>query len=156
MKFIKKLQLPHPDVFNALKRYVFVYESLYAQFITWDRQTWKPLPTPRAKLTFWFVTSTVVTILLFFFIFFSIRELIAYQKDPNISSTHVLLLALYICLQVLALAAVFTYILKVDEICFLIGNIETLTEFLEPKGMHLVIFWILNIPVWIEIIHQLF
>lgn len=113
--------------YNALKRYVTLSETLYPQYITWNRTNWTTRPTGRfIRLVPWYLMSTLLTISATSFIGIIIRQLLIYNKDPDFSAARVLLLLGYIIFQSFGVSCAVTYIFHVDELCFIMNNMQIL------------------------------
>lgn len=121
----RNLALLPLGIFDAVERFAIWSEYLYPQYITWDRLTWKPRPTTIKCLILWFF-SILTIFMTSHFICLAISELIAYQKD--VSSTQVLMLVIYLCFNSLTIVCMVIFMLKVDEICFIFGNMRTLSQ----------------------------
>lgn len=127
---LPKFSLPSHTEFEALKRFAIFSEYLYPQFITWDRATWEPRPTQRKKLIPWFLLSSLVAIIGSIYLAMLIRHMASDKKDADITITVQLLLILRSCSNSVATTIIFTFVLKVNEMCFMLRNLEKI------KGMY--------------------
>ncbi|OXA62157.1 hypothetical protein Fcan01_01115 [Folsomia candida] len=121
---LPKFSLPSHTEFEALKRFAIFSEYLYPQFITWDRATWEPRPTQRKKLIPWFLLSSLVAIIGSIYLAMLIRHMASDKKDADITITVQLLLILRSCSNSVATTIIFTFVLKVNEMCFMLRNLE--------------------------------
>ncbi|OXA40354.1 hypothetical protein Fcan01_25011 [Folsomia candida] len=101
--------------FQALQRFSIVTEWLYYRPITWDRPMWQPRRTPRNKLTTWYFLSLIVSSIAIHFVFTLIRQILSYQKDPDISILMGIFLILAGAGYTVAVSVIFTEIFKIDE-----------------------------------------
>lgn len=132
---LKSVSLPSLTVSHAVKRFAIFTEFLYPQFITWNRTTWKPSPTPKSvSLTAWVILSLLLPITTVALMFILIHELVVFRKDPDISSRQVLLCVWYICLSLLATVCVLTFFDRVHEFCFLMSNVQMIKDQVEEDG----------------------
>lgn len=125
MKLSKHL-IPSYGAFTALKRYSILCQVIYPQFITWTSVTWKPKLTPKPKLIPWFFMSMVLLVVNLSFIYIGFQQILAHSKDPEMSFTHIMLLMMATDGTVVASAAIMTYALEGDGMCFVLGNLQTL------------------------------
>lgn len=118
--------LPSYGAFAALKRYSILSQLLYPQYITWNRILRSPERTPKFKLIPWFLLSILVLSVNLSFFYVGFREILAHQKDPKMSSVHILLLAMYTSGFLGASAATLSFVLEGDGLVFVLRNLKTI------------------------------
>lgn len=136
MKFLKVIirKIPAYGPFLALQRFTIFSESLYPQYLTWDRVTWKSKPTPRKKLVPWYLFSLLNLTVSFNFLYVAFREVIAHDKDPDINITEAIILIFYICSNLTATMSIINYVFRAKEICFVMNNLQKLKLLVEDDG----------------------
>ncbi|OXA63035.1 hypothetical protein Fcan01_00927 [Folsomia candida] len=113
---------------KALQRFTRLSEFLYPQRLSFDRVTWQPTPTAKSKLIPWYFLSILCAIEETSFYFILFKQILAHQKDPEVSGTlHLILLISCICYS-FSTTIFFTYHSNVDEICFVIRNTLQIKE----------------------------
>lgn len=122
-KIIYKLLSCPIGPYEALQHYAIFREALYPQYITWNRATWKPYPTPISKLIPWFSMSFILFMATMSYLYFVLREIISYEKDSDMSIAANLMFLLCICVSGLDIAVINTFVFKVHEICFALSNL---------------------------------
>lgn len=116
----------------ALQRYVVLSEAIYPQYMTWNRTTWKPEPTPKSQLVPWYLLSLLVILISTNYSFVILRELVSFTKDPDISVKEAIILGFYTSVIILSLGAIFTVANK--EICFIFQNLQSINKLTYDDG----------------------
>lgn len=137
LKLVKSsahISVPSYGPFAALKRQVILAKHLYPQYITWNQSNWKPEPTPKSKLIPWYLLTFLVTIITLNLLYTGVREITAHTKDPDIGLIEAIVLVFFISANVISTAAFYIYISKVDEICFVLSNMQVLKKIATRQG----------------------
>lgn len=113
--FPKHFTPPSYTAFQALQRFSQVSEWLYNRPITWDRSSWQPRKTPWQKLAVWYFLSLIVPSFAINTIFILLRQLVSYQKDPNVSVVTEIFIILGSCGYTVAVSVLLTETFKSDE-----------------------------------------
>lgn len=133
-----RLQLSHHaqtlTAYDALQRFAIFSESLYAQYFTWDKSSWKPRPTSKSRLIPWYAISILLSGLNLVYLLIVLREILAYEKDPEINILSGILLLLTICVYSLDMVIIAIFIGKVTEICFVLGNLRNMRQIVLKHG----------------------
>lgn len=125
---------PTLTAYNALQRFAIFSEFLYPQYFEWDIPSWKPRPTLKIKLIPWFIMSILLSSLNIFYLFIVLREILAYEKDPDINIQSGILLMLNICVYSLDMVIIAIALGKVNELCFVLGNLQGLQKIVRKHG----------------------
>lgn len=114
--------------YQALQNFAIFSESLYCQYFTWDRSSWKPHPTKRKKLGVWYFMSLllILTTVSYFWIIF--QQILAHQKDPKFTIVTSVLFMLNVCVYAYDVVVIMTQVCKVKELCFVLGNLQIVKE----------------------------
>lgn len=113
--FPKHFTPPSHTAFQALQRFSLVSEWLYNRPITWDRSTWQPKITPREKLAIWCFLSLIVVSFATYAVFILLRQLVSYQKDPDVSIVVGIFIILGSSGFTVAVSILLTETFKIDE-----------------------------------------
>lgn len=128
-KICKNFSIPSHTPFQALQRFTILSESFYPQFLTWDRISWEPRPTPKSRLVPWMLFSIFVALLGLHFILILIRQLVAYEKDPDINISMGLVLILVAGAFTLTTTVVFIYMFFGNELCLLLRSLKSQSKY---------------------------
>lgn len=124
LKYLKSHKHNCIPSYGAFAAFSSLRQWLYPQYTTWYRESWRPEPTLKSKLIPWYIFSLVLFSVNLSFFYIGIREILAYSKDPEMSSAQVLLLVYCIFGACCASSVVLTYILEEDGFRFVLRNLE--------------------------------
>lgn len=134
MKPLQWILAQNYGAYTALRRQTILGKVFYPQTITWNEVSWKLEPTPKTKLIPWFSMSLLLFGVTLNFLYIAIREIIAFEKDPELGSTQALMLVFAIAACVMSSVTVLTYAFKAEGICFVLRNLQTIKNVLEEDG----------------------
>lgn len=110
--------------FETLEHFIIFLETfLYHQRLTWDRKNKHPIPTRKTKLIPWYTQSALVIFVACAIPVKVVLEILAYKKDPEFTLTTGLMFSLFQSILTISVVNVFTYIFKIDELRFGLGNL---------------------------------
>ncbi|OXA47991.1 hypothetical protein Fcan01_16860 [Folsomia candida] len=125
---------PTLTAYDALQRFTIFSGSLYPQYFEWDRSSWKAHPTSKIKLIPWYAMSILLSGFHMFSLFIVLREILAYEKDPDFNIQIGIFLMLNICVCSLDMVIIAIAVGKVDEVCFVFGNLQGLKKIVMKHG----------------------
>lgn len=118
--------IPSLGPFLALQRFTILAEYLYHQQISWSRESWIPRPTKRRLLYKWYSLSFLLLVTAVILGYMGFGEfLISGQENMTMGSR--VMLALFILGDVTGTGLIFSYVGKVDEICYIIASVQNLS-----------------------------
>lgn len=112
--------------YDALQHFAMFSEALYSQYFTWERPSWKPIPTRKIKLIPWYFMSLVIILSTFAYSWVVFKEILVHKKDPEMTTMSSLMFPVYICVHCLDVLIIVTFISTVEEICFVLGNLQNM------------------------------
>ncbi|OXA44446.1 hypothetical protein Fcan01_20486 [Folsomia candida] len=122
--------IPSLGPFLALQRFTILAEYLYHQQISWSRESWIPRPTKRRLLYKWYSLSFLLLVTAVILGYMGFGEfLISGQENMTMGSR--VMLALFILGDVTGTGLIFSYVGKVDEICYIIASVQNLSGMIQ-------------------------
>ncbi|OXA61919.1 hypothetical protein Fcan01_00512 [Folsomia candida] len=133
-KLKSKISIPSLTPLNALKRCVFLSECVYPQFLTWNRITWVPRPTPRKRLLPAFLMTFLVTMATLHLVYFCLVQIALRRKDPDVTITSGFVLSTSFLCFTIAITISVSFIFKSNQLCIVLRNLFKLRETMFPRG----------------------
>ncbi|OXA63655.1 hypothetical protein Fcan01_01103 [Folsomia candida] len=145
MKLMNKISIPSLTPFHALKRFVFLSEYLYPQFITWNRITWVPHPTPRNRLLPAFLLTFLLIVATVHLVYFGLMQITSKQKDPDVTITSGFVLSICFFSFTIGISISISFIFKRNQLCLVLRNLLKLKRAMFPRGTLLEHFNVLGL-----------
>lgn len=109
---------------DATRNLAKLSETLYPQYLTWNRLSWKVEPTQKVRLVPWYILSVLVAMSACNSVNIAIREILRFQKDPEINVYTGITGLLQICINSFNAVQAVVMISTVDEVCTLLNNVQ--------------------------------